>query len=714
MLPNAMHTPHADTEYNAILSLAKRFPGRVWTRSAPAVLEPGDVDIIIDMLQRNGVSVMRAPFSLEEVRNFSLAAADAIEPVFPALFFRSLMVFPGETHIHLDASESCLPEILAELSGAASVAAVFTPGGKLALSAADGACRAVSARGVVEQMCGREIGAFARELDRVLAPGGLFIAAPLRMALAPAVQADPEELLRQAADLEPEVNIYCEPGGSVVRWLSPDQFSHLAREHFGAFDVELCLLEPRPGVNVAFEDRFFIVLRKPDNSVLEAEPRLFRDLFAKHAPAGLLNKLEECGVLRLQGLHSAWCKQVLDLTGAYAEGPAEPPPGLEDIVAEAFAGYGLHLTKEDKRDLADALADIQRVKASDAAMAAEMLDVAERFGGKAPASVREHPAYGFAGKAKLLRHYFHDKLPTNMTIRRTARIVHNDSAAWPKGEIAVAAVLAGLERTSETILETVLPVDLAPGRELSLPLAVRMPPADGRYTLQVWAGPAGGVLSGRCIGTIHVRVGPAPPSPAKLAMHESAMSYHEDHMLGRDMLDRYLHEHAGPGGLVLEIGTGVNPQTTFLPSAHYDVLSVELSRTLCKLGQVFYQCAHPGAYPGHVAFMACDAMQLPFAPGSFDAAAMFSALHHFPEPEKLLAAVRPLLKPKGVLAVMCEPLGHEFHAEMVRELEKGINEQSFSVEEYLWMFRAAGYELFKGRTDGGSFKALLRSRALPA
>ena len=46
------------------------------------------------------------------------------------------------------------------------------------------------------------------------------------------------------------------------------------------------------------------------------------------------------------------------------------------------------------------------------------------------------------------------------------------------------------------------------------------------------------------------------------------------------------------------------------------------------------------------------AERLPFAPGSFDAAVLRLALHHFPEPGAALGAVRRVLRPGGRLVVL--------------------------------------------------------------
>jgi ubiquinone/menaquinone biosynthesis C-methylase UbiE len=54
---------------------------------------------------------------------------------------------------------------------------------------------------------------------------------------------------------------------------------------------------------------------------------------------------------------------------------------------------------------------------------------------------------------------------------------------------------------------------------------------------------------------------------------------------------------------------------------------------------------------GNVGFVAGDARQLPYAPGSFDRALLVAVLGEVPEPERCLRSVRDALAPGGLIAV---------------------------------------------------------------
>jgi hypothetical protein len=58
---------------------------------------------------------------------------------------------------------------------------------------------------------------------------------------------------------------------------------------------------------------------------------------------------------------------------------------------------------------------------------------------------------------------------------------------------------------------------------------------------------------------------------------------------------------------------------------------------------------------------------------------------------------------------MCEPVGESLESgDTLRDLEKGINEQVFTLAEYEAIFAAAGLEPAGGNQAGGSLRVILR------
>jgi SAM-dependent methyltransferase len=192
-----------------------------------------------------------------------------------------------------------------------------------------------------------------------------------------------------------------------------------------------------------------------------------------------------------------------------------------------------------------------------------------------------------------------------------------------------------------------------------------------------------------------------PPHSAITAQH---VNYHDDHAAARQLLLREVTSRFRPGFRILEIGGGCHPQTEGFPGEIYDM---DIDVQNLQLGHLLQKTRRNG-----VQYVCADASDFPFAPKSFDVIAMFSTFHHFADPIHVLRGMKQLLKDDGLLALLCEPVGHYLdasdHKEYVRELELGVNEQSFSLEEYQFIFKEAGVEPCRTLVDGDSFKAFLR------
>lgn len=99
----------------------------------------------------------------------------------------------------------------------------------------------------------------------------------------------------------------------------------------------------------------------------------------------------------------------------------------------------------------------------------------------------------------------------------------------------------------------------------------------------------------------------------------------------------------------------------------------------------------------------------PLGLNQFDCIAMFSSLHHMPDPVSCLLTLTRLLNDDGVICCMCEPCGANRNSPaFLKDFSSGINEQWFELEEYLSIFERAGLEIVQGYNDGGSLKIILR------
>ncbi len=257
-------------------------------------------------------------------------------------------------------------------------------------------------------------------------------------------------------------------------------------------------------------------------------------------------------------------------------------------------------------------------------------------------------------------------------------------------------------------VRTPLPLDVPPGREITLPAFIATPRVPGRMYLQLSFVQEGVRFLHEDAKRIPVRVGGAaePSLPAGWVRHEEPhRTYEQDHRLGQDVFMRWLTPLAKAGRVrVLEVGGNVHPMAAGL--ANVDLYNLDVDLLGLQLGDLLHRRDGRPA-----AFLCADAEDLPFPPGFFDAVVMFATLHHFPDPSRMLGHIATRVKPGGFVGVLCEPVGH-VHPGIVdpgflSELRKGVNEQSFTPCEYDAMFRRARLRVEEARIDVNSLKARL-------
>ncbi len=93
---------------------------------------------------------------------------------------------------------------------------------------------------------------------------------------------------------------------------------------------------------------------------------------------------------------------------------------------------------------------------------------------------------------------------------------------------------------------------------------------------------------------------------------------------------------------VLEIATGPG-----LLAKHVAPASKRMIATDYSDGMIAQ--AKKGDYPGNLTFEVADAMNLPYADGSFDVVIIANALHIVPDPGKVLNEIKRVMRPDGLL-----------------------------------------------------------------
>jgi SAM-dependent methyltransferase len=99
------------------------------------------------------------------------------------------------------------------------------------------------------------------------------------------------------------------------------------------------------------------------------------------------------------------------------------------------------------------------------------------------------------------------------------------------------------------------------------------------------------------------------------------------------------------GARVADLGCGSGVFTELLRREGYSSIGLDISRKLVEIGR--------GQYPG-LELIEGDAENLPFASESLDGVLLSALVHHFPDPRRLAAEVRRVLKP-GARFVAFDP-----------------------------------------------------------
>jgi len=125
------------------------------------------------------------------------------------------------------------------------------------------------------------------------------------------------------------------------------------------------------------------------------------------------------------------------------------------------------------------------------------------------------------------------------------------------------------------------------------------------------------------------------------------------------------------GSRVLEAGCGIGAQTVILAKNSPGALITSIDISEESLKHAEEKTRQEGIT--NVTFRQADIFHLPFAPGSFDHIFVCFVLEHLAEPERALAALRPLLKEGGTLTVIEGDHGSTFfhpeHADARRAIQ---------------------------------------------
>lgn len=383
-------------------------------------------------------------------------------------------------------------------------------------------------------------------------------------------------------------------------------------------------------------------------------------------------------------------------------------PGVDSEIAEALAATG---TCFDAAHLsAEARLLAERFKIDDLSLARPPVGPKPaREGLLARVGRALGRAEGSVARLEHLSNTVGGQLRAGVEVHRSVR-VRNAGGAVDCGAAGVAietrwstpegAALA------QCTLATALPVDLEPGREITLILRLRAPEAAGRHTLRCHLVAPG--AADTAFLELAVDVSPCEPPLFDYDYHPAILEYGQDHDTAAHHLLKYLKErHPGLSAEILEIGGGVHP-TGFGIAAHgHRVVSTDISHAQSILGALFFRHRMP-ALDDSLAFVSCDGTELPFGDQAFDGVMFYAAFHHFADPVALLREARRVTRPGGFVYIACDNCAPDpTDATYREELARGINEQMWTLAEYGGLFRAVGLRVARARVDHHSLKAIL-------
>lgn len=301
-----------------------------------------------------------------------------------------------------------------------------------------------------------------------------------------------------------------------------------------------------------------------------------------------------------------------------------------------------------------------------------------------------------------------DELTAGREVYRSIRI-RNGPATLHAAARPVAKVLteflspAGV--AAAPAVASPLPVDLAPGREITLIVRLRPPDAAGSYRLRASFHVAG--LAAQPFLEREVLVTACETPVFDYEYFPDVLEYGADHHIAMLELAGYLKERYASPACILEIGGGVHPTGHSIALQGYRVVSADISHSQSILGTLYFRHKMPDL-DETLGFISCDGLALPFAEGSFDGAMLVAAFHHFADPRALLQQLKRVVRPGGFVYLGCEtcapnPADPQYREELLR----GINEQMWTLAEFTAFFREAGLAAVRARVDGHSLKVTL-------
>jgi ubiquinone/menaquinone biosynthesis C-methylase UbiE len=152
---------------------------------------------------------------------------------------------------------------------------------------------------------------------------------------------------------------------------------------------------------------------------------------------------------------------------------------------------------------------------------------------------------------------------------------------------------------------------------------------------------------------------------------------------------------AGPDDRVLDVACGPGGLTLALAGLAREAVGCDVTDALLERGR--YTASARGV--GNVSFVWGDANALPFGDGEFDLATCRAAVHHFPQPQAVLAQMKRVVKSGGGLLIADmvsdeDPAKADYHNRIERLCDP-THVRALTRSEFAALFKAQGLTVAK-------------------
>lgn len=254
-----------------------------------------------------------------------------------------------------------------------------------------------------------------------------------------------------------------------------------------------------------------------------------------------------------------------------------------------------------------------------------------------------------------------------------------------------------------------LPVDVAPGQAVTAHLLVEAPRAAGPMRLKILPVQEGVAWLEEDGTTIDVEIVDAPPPEPARADAGRPFAEALDNELADAFMDQRLRALPEPL-LAIEIGGATSAalsEWALRSGRAATIVNADISVRLLRVAALLAEKRGDGA----TVQARLAAERLPFRGAAADAIVFRRSLHHFDDPVAVLRECARVLKPSGLIFLLCEPVAAVYDDETRALIRAGVNEQVFPLDGWQAMFLEAGLEAVDMSCDWGfSLKAALRRR----